>query len=187
MISINKKCKIQGQVTTLQIMPFTKNRKSLKKPTNFSSRYVRICIKDATPPQTFLSFHALLCHSPADCRTCCKNLLKISTSVYTRMYSFHCFVRRLVFFHFHADHIPIGAIPTTHLFCNRRGWDRLHVSYDPNRMFHAKDCLLNTVPHPCPCLFWELARQTCWLNKRLRWLCKFQSSHHMFSNALRSW
>ena len=74
MISINKKCKIQGQVTTLQIMPFTKNRKSLKKPTNFSSRYVRICIKDATPPQTFLSFHALLCHSPTDCRTCYKNL-----------------------------------------------------------------------------------------------------------------
>ena len=39
-----KKCKIQGQVTTLQ-MPFAYNRKS----TNFSSAQVGICVKDATP------------------------------------------------------------------------------------------------------------------------------------------
>ena len=40
-----KKCKIQGQVTTLQ-MPFTYNRES----TNFSSTHVRIFVKvDATP------------------------------------------------------------------------------------------------------------------------------------------
>ena len=38
-----KKCKIQGQVTTLR-MPFTCNRKSI----NFSSTHVRICVKDAT-------------------------------------------------------------------------------------------------------------------------------------------
>ena len=38
-----KKCKIQSQVTTLQIL-FTYNRKS----TNFLSTQVRICVKDAT-------------------------------------------------------------------------------------------------------------------------------------------
>ena len=36
-----KKCKIQGQVTTLR-MPFTYNRKS----TNFSSTHVRICVRE---------------------------------------------------------------------------------------------------------------------------------------------
>ena len=41
-----KKCKIQGQVTTLE-MPFSYNRKS----TNFSSTHVRICVKDTTPLQ----------------------------------------------------------------------------------------------------------------------------------------
>ena len=82
MISINKKCKIQGQVTTLQIMPSTYNRKPLKKPTNFSSRHVRICVKDAKPPQTFLSFHVLLCHSLTDCRTCYKNLRLLLVYIY---------------------------------------------------------------------------------------------------------
>ena len=123
MISINKKCKIQGQVTTLQIMPFTKNRKFLKKPTNFSSRYVRICVKDATPPQTFLSFHALLCHSPTDCRTCCKNLRLVLVYIHV------CIPFIVLSALFFLIFMPIifqwiGAIPTTHLFCNRRGWDR---------------------------------------------------------------
>ena len=38
------KCKIQGQVTTLQ-MPFSYNRKSI----NFSGTHVPICVKDTTP------------------------------------------------------------------------------------------------------------------------------------------
>ena len=41
------KCKVQGQVATLQ-MPFTCKRKS----TNFSSTHVRICEEDVTPLRT---------------------------------------------------------------------------------------------------------------------------------------
>ena len=37
---MNEKCKIQGQVTKLQ-MPFIHNRKSFKNPSNFSSAYLR--------------------------------------------------------------------------------------------------------------------------------------------------
>ena len=71
--SINKKCKIQGEVTTLQIY---------KKPTNFSSRYWCIRTKVATPPQTVLSFHAPLFHSLTDCWTYFNDLRLVLVCIY---------------------------------------------------------------------------------------------------------